>query len=221
MGWLYRNLEDGPLLANFFAPDDQSPPREFTRFATVNKGFLHDCEPEIASSLQTFSAELEKLGLRGACIDVSWWAESFEIFAPIQAWEAARIHAGHFDQFQPAIRERLVWGARITDSEIASLRWRHAEFRSRVNDLLVEHELLVLPASPVARLAAEVDHSSTRTRLLRYTTPFSLAGVPVVTVPCATSGMQLAASRGFDESLLALTAKLGARRKLTASSLHS
>jgi aspartyl-tRNA(Asn)/glutamyl-tRNA(Gln) amidotransferase subunit A len=221
MGWLYRNLEDGPLLANFFAPDDQSPPWEFTRFATVNESFLHDCEPEVVSSLRVFSAELEALGLRGTCIDVSWWAESFEIFAPIQAWEAARIHVGHFDQFQPAIRERLEWGTRITDSELASLRQRHNEFCSRIDALLVEHELLVLPASPVARLAAGADHSNTRTRLLRYTSPFSLAGVPVVTAPCATSGMQLAASRGFDESLLALTARLGARRKLTGSSLPS
>jgi Asp-tRNA(Asn)/Glu-tRNA(Gln) amidotransferase A subunit family amidase len=221
MGWLYRNLEDGPLLAGFFAPDDRSPRREFTRFAAVNESFLHDCEPEIASSLLALSAELEALGLRGTHVDVSWWAESFKIFAPIQAWEAARIHAGYFHHFEPSIRERLEWGARIADSEISSLRERHLDFQSRMDALLVEHELLVLPASPVARLAAGADHSSTRTRLLRYTTPFSLAGIPVVTIPCAAGGMQLAASRGFDESLLVLTARLGARRKLTASSQAS
>jgi len=36
--------------------------------------------------------------------------DSFEIFAPI-SWEAARIHAGHFDRIAPEIRERLQWGA--------------------------------------------------------------------------------------------------------------
>jgi Asp-tRNA(Asn)/Glu-tRNA(Gln) amidotransferase A subunit family amidase len=221
MGWLYRNLEDGPLLAGLFATDEQSPLGEFTRFAAVNASFLHDCEPEIASSLQNLSAELESLGLRGTHFDTSWWAESFGIFSQIQAWEAARLHAGYFHHFEPAIRERLEWGARTTDSEISSLRERHLEFSSRMDALLVEHELLVLPASPVTRLAAGADHNSTRTRLLRYTTPFSLAGVPVVTVPCAAGGMQLAASHGFDESLLALTARLGARRKLTASSQAS
>ena len=90
-----------------------------------------------------------------------------------------------------------------------------------MDELLVEHEMLVLPASPVARLAARADHSTTRTRLLRYTTPFSLAGVPVATIPCSNGGMQLATSRGFDESLLAFTTRLGARRKLTASSQAS
>ena len=213
MGWLYRYLEDGSWLGSFFAPDEPLPLRNFSRFAFVNSGFLHDCEPEIADSFHAFAAELESLGLRGEQLDVSWWAEAFEIFAPIQAWEAARIHAGYFDHFEASIRERLEWGARISDSEIAALRKRHAQFRSRVDGLLAEHELLLLPASPVAQLAAGADHSGTRRRLLRYTTPFSLAGVPVVTVPCAPGGAQLAASREFDESLLALTVRLGAQRK--------
>ncbi len=71
-----------------------------------------------------------------------------------------------------------------------------------------------MPATPVARLAVGADHSKTRARLLRYTTPFSLAGVPVVTIPCKAGGMQLAAARGNDEALLQLAAQLGARREI-------
>jgi aspartyl-tRNA(Asn)/glutamyl-tRNA(Gln) amidotransferase subunit A len=56
------------------------------------------------------------------------------------------------------------------------------------------------------------DNSHARSRILRYTAPFSLAGVPVVTVPCATGGMQLAAARGNDESLLNLAARIGSKR---------
>jgi aspartyl-tRNA(Asn)/glutamyl-tRNA(Gln) amidotransferase subunit A len=74
-----------------------------------------------------------------------------------------------------------------------------------------------MPASPIARLAAGADHSQTRGRLLRYTTPFSLAGVPVVTVPCAVGGMQLAAARDRDEGLLDLAAALGAQRRVKNS----
>ena len=221
IGWLYRDLEDGPLLAEFFASNERFPALGFKRFALVDESFLHDCHPAIASSLQAFAAELETLGLRGTKIQVDWWAESFEIFAPIQAWEAARIHAGHFHRFEVAIRERLEWGARIADKEIALLRERHMAFRSRVDELLAENELLILPASPVSHLAAGADHSDTRRRLLRYTTPFSLAGVPVVTVPCASGGMQVAAARQSDGRLIALSARLGAMRNLTASSQTS
>ena len=67
--------------------------------------------------------------------------------------------------------------------------------------------------TPVTRLAVGADHSQTRARLLRYTTPFSLAGVPVVTIPGKRGGMQLAAAPGSDEPLLELAARLGAQRK--------
>ena len=212
MGWLFRDLEDGPLLAETFMPGKTAAIREFKKFAVVHDAFLHDCEPAIVEGLRLVERELQALGLESTKVDVGWWANSFEIFAPIQAWEAARLHAGHFDKIQPAIRERLEWGARITDAEIAALRQRHAEFRSRVDELLHEHELLLLPASPVARLNIGADNSQ-RSRILRYTTPFSLAGVPVVTIPCRVGGMQLAACRENDESLLALASQIGGGRR--------
>ena len=72
-------------------------------------------------------------------------------------------------------------------------------------------------ASLSARLVVGADHSQTRSRLLRYRAPFSLAGVPTVAIPCAHGGMQMAAARGCDESLLQLAAQLGAHRKAAAA----
>lgn len=216
MGWLFRDLEDGPLLADIFVPGKTTATHEFKKLAVVHDGFLHDCDPAIVDGLRRVEHQLHELGLESTRVDVSWWANSFEIFAPIQAWEAARIHAGHFDTIQPAIRERLEWGARITDAELGALRQRHAKFRARVDELLQDHELLLLPASPVARLIIGVDNSQARSRILRYTTPFSLAGVPVVTIPCPVGGMQLAAARENDESLLQLAARIGSRREQPA-----
>lgn len=212
MGWLFRDLEDAPLFAAPYAPSNPEPPAPLTRFAIIHDDFLHDCELSIVDALHSVAAELITLGLKGSRFDAAWWAESYEIFSPIQAWEAARIHEGHYARFEPTIRARLECGARMTDDEIATLRARHAEFRTRVDALLAEHELLLLPATPVARFAAGEDQIQTRARVLRYTTPFSLAGVPVVTVPCSTAGMQLATRRGTDEALLDLAARLGAYR---------
>ncbi len=213
MGWLFRDLEDAPLLAEIFVPGKSGALREFHSFAVVHDAFLHDTEPAIMESLRSVECELYDLGLEGTTVDVSWWADCFEIFAPIQAWEAARLHASNFESIQPAIRERLEWGARVTDAELAALRKRHAEFRDRVDELSREQELLLLPASPVARLSIGADNSQARSRILRYTTPFSLAGVPVVTIPCAVGGMQLAAARENDESLLNLAARIGLNRR--------
>jgi aspartyl-tRNA(Asn)/glutamyl-tRNA(Gln) amidotransferase subunit A len=234
MGWLFRDLEDGPTLASIFAPLLTTRPHTFKRVAVVDASFLHDCEPEIIASLYDTLRELESLRfhsidnlltrppkfapfqLESSTVKVDWWADAFQIFAPIQAWEAARIHAGHFDHFESSIRERLEWGASFTDAQIKVFRGLHEAFRERMDELLAEHDLLLLPAAPVSILPAGADHSQTRGRLLRYTTPFSLAGVPVVTIPCKHGGMQLTAACGNDEALLRLAARLGAQRKTTA-----
>jgi aspartyl-tRNA(Asn)/glutamyl-tRNA(Gln) amidotransferase subunit A len=217
MGWIFRDLEDAPLLAGFLAPANADSTHTFTRFAVPDESFFHDCEPEVLACLHATISELEALGLRATRIDTKWWEEAFEIYAPIQAWEAARIHAGRFNLYDPGLRERLEWGARITPAEISALRQRHAEFTVRMDELFAAHGLLLMPAAPVARLAAGADHSKTRVRLLRYTTPFSMAGVPVVTLPCSAGGMQLAAARGCDESLVEFAAQLGANRNRVVS----
>ena len=215
-GWLFRDLEDAPLLAAIYSPETPAPAMSFTRFAVVADSFLQDCEPEIVASFRSAIRELESLGLEAHTVNPEWWSESRDIFARIQAWEAARLHAGHFDRFGSSIRERFEMGAQIAPGEIAALRQRHAEFNARMDDLFAAHQLIMFPCAPVARLAAGADHSQTRAHLLRYTTPFSLAGVPVVAVPYSKGAMQIAAQRGSDESLVQLAARLGAQRKASA-----
>jgi Asp-tRNA(Asn)/Glu-tRNA(Gln) amidotransferase A subunit family amidase len=217
-GWLFRDLEDGPLLGSLFGPTDAAALRLPSKFAVVSDHFLDDCEPEVLASLRLCQAELEALGLTATTVDVDWWSDSREIFAPIQASESALIHQGHFAAFEPSIRERLQWGASLSTTDVEALRKRHAEFRDRMDALLAEHELLLLPASPVTRLAAGADHSQTRARLLRYTTPASLSGMPAITIPFVrdgkpVGGMQLVAAREDDARLLAIGAKTGARRR--------
>jgi aspartyl-tRNA(Asn)/glutamyl-tRNA(Gln) amidotransferase subunit A len=216
MGWLFRNLEDAPLLTAPYASLQNQENIRFTRFALPGDKFLHDCEPEVIEGFRRVIGELEALGLDAEPVDSEegpeWWQDSIDIFAPLQASEAALLHAGHFDRCEPSIRDRLKWGASFTPDQVTDLRQRHADFRARMDELFAAHQLILMPCAPVARLAAGADHSQTRSRLLRYTTPFSLAGVPAVAIPCAFGGMQLAAARGFDEPLLALAAQIGARR---------
>jgi Asp-tRNA(Asn)/Glu-tRNA(Gln) amidotransferase A subunit family amidase len=87
--------------------------------------------------------------------------------------------------------------------------------------LLTKHQLLLMPCAPVVKLEAGADHSQTRTRLLRYTTPVSLAGMPAITLPYLkegkpAGGMQLVAAHEDDARLLALAARLSAQRKLNS-----
>jgi Asp-tRNA(Asn)/Glu-tRNA(Gln) amidotransferase A subunit family amidase len=219
MGWLFRDLEDAPMLAGPFAGGRAAnePAATFRRFAYVADSFLHDCEPQVKEGFRGVIGELRDLGLDGRAIDPAWWAEAMDIFAPLQASEAARLHAGSFERDDTPIRDvpirdRLRWGASLSAEQVAGLWRRYEEFRGRMDELFAEHELIVLPCAPVARLEAGADHSQTRARLLRYTAPFSLPGVPAIAVPCERGGVQIGAARERDEALLALAAQIGARR---------
>jgi aspartyl-tRNA(Asn)/glutamyl-tRNA(Gln) amidotransferase subunit A len=214
LGWLFRDLQDAPLLAAPFASSSTSNMVKFSRFAYVGDEFLVDCEREVTAGFRALIRELEELGLEGREVDASWWKDSTEIFAPLQASEAACLHAGNFEHFEQPIRERLEWGASLSAEAIADLRKRHAEFRGRMDELFATHELVVLPCAPIARLRAGAGDggAAVRKRLLRYTAPFSLAGVPCVAIPSNAAGVQMAAAREKDEPLLDLAARIGMQR---------
>ena len=227
MGCLFHDLEDAETLASIFNPRDPQPTATHLpgTFAVVNPAFLHDCEPPVVEALNQSRKELESLGLQSVVIDVGWWSDSMDIFAPIQASEAAILHQGHFDNFEPSIRQRLAWGASLTASEIAALRSRHELFSNRMDQLLGAHSLLLLPAAPVTQLTAGADHSQTRVRLLRYTTPISLAGMPAITIPFTNQGLpaggtQLVAAREDDARLIGLATLIGRQRTIASSDQH-
>jgi Asp-tRNA(Asn)/Glu-tRNA(Gln) amidotransferase A subunit family amidase len=221
IGWLYRSLEDGPMLARalFDLPNGDAVWQHPT-VAAVGPEFLFDCEQAVLEGYESVNSEMERLGASLQEAGVSFWRESMDIFARIQAHEAAELHAGHFDAFQPAIRDRLAWGSGIEEAELSSLRKRRAAFCARMDALFEICELLVLPAAPVTELRAGADHSQTRQRLLRYTTPISLAGFPAVTIPAAAGadagGVQVVAKQGSDAALLDWSARIGRARRLAA-----
>ena len=79
-----------------------------------------------------------------------------------------------------------------------------------MDGLLREYDFVMAPCAPVCRLAAGADQSGSRRMILRYTTPMSLAGVPVMALPGeGGAGVQLVAARGADARLLAYGAGLG------------
>jgi len=213
LGWLFGDLRDGPLLAEgLFGVSATLEARTSVHIGCPSLQFLYDCEPPVLADFTEWQRKLRHCGAEIISIDCSYWDEALSIYAPIQAHEAAEIHAartgGDFSHFPKPIAERLAWGATISTREIENLRMKHADFIHRMDALFGKYDFLMLPCAPVAALAAGVDHTQTRAKILRYTTPMSLAGTPVVTVPGADgAAMQLAAARGADGKLLAYAAE--------------
>jgi len=212
LGWIFRDLRDGPLLAEGLFGlriAEKSSPR--VRVGALAGDFLRDCDACVAQTFAECKNQLAAVGVEIGTFEADHWDEGMSIYAPIQASEAAAIHAPHtggeFSCFPTPISERLYWGASLSQEEIQQQRKRHAEFRERVEKLFDQFDFLLLPCSPISLLEAGVDHSETRMKILRYTVPMSLAGTPVVTLPFAGgAGMQLVAPRGADARLLAYAA---------------
>ncbi len=215
IGWLYHDLRDGPLLcqALFNLPIAPAPEIDGLRIGTPDSGLLEDCDADVLGTLQLWQSRFQELDASVRSFDAPSWSEAMSIYAPIQASEAAALHKGYFDRFEPVIAERLMWGASILPDELAAFHQRLKEFRVSTYAHFKGFDFLLFPCAPMSYLAAGVDHTKTRTRILRYSTPVSLAGLPVVTLPglradAAAGGIQLIGPMGSDAALLALSASL-------------
>jgi aspartyl-tRNA(Asn)/glutamyl-tRNA(Gln) amidotransferase subunit A len=217
LGWIFRDLRDAPLLAEGLLGLQVLRETDFragnfqTRVGAIAPEFLHDCDANVLAAFASCQELLRASGANVQSFDAAYWEHALSIYAPIQASEAAAIHAeatgGNCSCFPAPIDERLAWGASLSADEVNRQRRRHAEFRERVDALFGSFDFLILPCSPISKLEASKDHTQTRPKILRYTTPLSLAGTPVVTLPFPNgAGVQLAAPRGQDARLLAYAA---------------
>jgi Asp-tRNA(Asn)/Glu-tRNA(Gln) amidotransferase A subunit family amidase len=183
---------------------------EQLRVAIVIGALLEDCDASVLASMRMWQERIASVGAQVNAVEPDCWTSAFEIYASLQAVEAARWHTGFFDEFEPAIADRLRWGASLKDEEVAEFHARHQGFVREMDALFLQADFLLMPAVPLPRLAAGSDLSAARPRILRYTTPGSLAGLPAVVLP-GKPGVQLLAARGGDSQLLEFAASLGKR----------
>jgi aspartyl-tRNA(Asn)/glutamyl-tRNA(Gln) amidotransferase subunit A len=213
LGWIFRDLRDGARLAKgLFDLEVGEAPKVRVRIGCVAEEFIADGDGNVREQFLLWRERLARVA-QIVEVDSAFWEEAMEIYAPMQAYEAAAFHGpqtgGDFCVFEAGIAERLAWGAGISEGEIAGLRLRLAAFRERMDELLRVHDFLIAPCAPVSRLLAGEDHTAARKKILRYATPFSLAGVPVVALPAGGgAGVQLVAARGSDARLLGFASSL-------------
>ncbi len=218
LGLLFRDLRDGPALGHAVFGIERVTTPLAPRVGIPDEAFLHDCDPDVLAAYIAWQHRLTEYGATIDTFDTTSWHDCKEIFTTIQASEAAAIHRGHFDQFEASIAERLAWGESVTPSQLVDLHQRLEAFRAAMYELFTRFDFLMLPCAPVSRLVAGEDQSGARARILRYTCPISMGGLPTVTLPgewLSTTkgehfgtGVQLCAPRLKDGELLALAAAI-------------
>jgi aspartyl-tRNA(Asn)/glutamyl-tRNA(Gln) amidotransferase subunit A len=207
IGFLFRHLKDARLLGKAILEIASEPDLgETIRIGLVDATFYSDAEPEIIAGLQKWREHFPNCEFE--TFDGSFFDEALNIFRPIQAHEAAGYHAGHFDEFEKPVVDRLRWGSSLPEEEIKALRQRRLGFNQRVGALFDQYDFLLLPVAPVSSLENGADHGPSRNKLLRYGAPGSVAGLPCLALPNKKGGCQLLGPSGGDAKLLAFAARL-------------
>jgi len=140
------------------------------------------------------------------------------------AVEGGRLHLSDLrdrsDDFDPAVRDRLLAGAALPLSAHHEAAAFQEQFRETLLQLLHRYPVLIAPATPVpAPLIADPtfmldgERVSARVQLGLYTQPISFAGVPVLSVPLLRPGalplgLQLIAAPGAEAVLFAFARHL-------------
>ena len=208
VGIFVQDPRDLGVVADALFAVGSRPVNTAMRVGCVAGEFLADCEPEVMASLKLWRQRMAMSGANVETFEPQGWEEAQEMFAPIQASEAALLHRGNFDAFEPAVAQRLRWGAALPESEVAELRARMEGFRTRMLGLFERFDVVMLPCAPVRQLLVEEDQSGSRAKILKYTTPFSMGGLPAVSLPgemvggALGSGVQVAARPGQDAQVL-------------------
>jgi amidase len=108
------------------------------------------------------------------------------------------------------VRERFEAAAKLDPAEVAAARALRGDIRARMDDLLGEDGLLLLPTAPgiaPIRGTPAADLEAFRARSLELLCPAGHAGLPQISLPLGQLegcpvGLSVIAPRGRDEMLL-------------------
>ncbi len=157
----------------------------------------------------------ERINVANGALPV--WRDAFRVIQSSEVWAA---HGAWVTQvkpsFGPGVRERFAAAATMDAGEVAAARALRGEIRQRLDALLGDDGLLLLPTAPGAaplRGTPAADLEAFRARSLEVLCLAGHAGLPQISMPLGTIdgcplGLSVIAPRGQDERLLALAAAL-------------
>ncbi|BAT19987.1 AtzE family amidohydrolase [Asaia bogorensis] len=190
------------------------------KMARLGGWFTQEISPEMEAA---FAAFCTALSIRREIVLPEVATARAAAFV-ISASEGAGLHLDRLrhspEQYDPAVRDRLLAGALVPAPHVFRAHKIRHWFRERMHEAFLEADILVAPAvvGPAPRIDTPVieiggQPVSARANLGLYTQPLTLAGFPVLTVPLAIDantgsgmplGVQLVAQPGREDRLVAL-----------------
>jgi aspartyl-tRNA(Asn)/glutamyl-tRNA(Gln) amidotransferase subunit A len=118
---------------------------------------------------------------------------------PVLGAEAYAYHAAHMaktpELYQPATRDRLEIGAKVTAPAYIEARRELDRLRRAIREVFADADVLITPTTPIPpdTIAGAIkdDVPPRTTPSLRNTSPFDVYGLPAISIPCGFSSSGL------------------------------
>ncbi|MCY4551450.1 MAG: amidase [Defluviicoccus sp.] len=204
--------------------DDAAPPPAPRRLLRGVDAFAAAGE-RVAGALEDAVARVEDAVAPAVDISLSegalgHWFETFRVVQGASVWSNL---GGWIDETRPRLgpgaKMRLDWAAGLEPRAVAAARADHAAIRSRLDAILRDGDVLVIPTSPRAAPLRNTPLDDIeirfRNQAMHLLCIAGLGGLPQVSLPMATIdglplGLSLVGPRGADMQLLALARRLTA-----------
>jgi aspartyl-tRNA(Asn)/glutamyl-tRNA(Gln) amidotransferase subunit A len=181
------------------------------RVAVADQGYFAQADPAIQAAVQAVARQFAQLGARVGSVDLPIALVGDLISTDAAAFHRQRLAARPAD-FGADVRARLQAAAAITAPEYALARHAQTQLTRQIENFFADYDLLLTPTTPTTAPArAELaSPEGARRNLIRFTVPFSLAGVPALSLPA-----------GFDAAGLPIGVQLVTRRWAEAALLRA
>ncbi|MHC4401174.1 MAG: amidase [Planctomycetota bacterium] len=188
-------------------PEGLSPQAGPPRLGFVEDFFIEEADGPIRTATETALGALRQGGAKTEPVALPRdFADVHRMHRTIMAVEAATVHRGRFPArrgaYGPAIAGLLDEGLAASAVDYAEALAHQRKFRRRIAAIFEPFDALVMPATDTTAPA-----SLETTGNPRFQSPWSYAGVPVVSIPCGLAegmpaALQLVGRHGTDGSLL-------------------
>jgi aspartyl-tRNA(Asn)/glutamyl-tRNA(Gln) amidotransferase subunit A len=227
VGPMTRTVEDAALLMEAIAGYDPQDPSSVDRpapdYRDALRGdvrglrlglprnyFFDEADPEVAAAVRRAASLLEAEGAYVTEVEVPGVEQALAVGMPVLVAEAAAYHEKYLRERPGDYGEDVLGLLKAGQSQTAIdyIRAQRARivFRQGLEALFTRIDVLLTPTTPITAPTIERCRAEPPTSaLIRCTSPFNVAGLPALSVPCGLSeaglpiGLQIA-GRHFEEA---------------------
>src|ERR1043165_1464402 len=190
-------------------------PVEGRKIALGMGEYIESADAEVLQAVHESAKVFASLGCEVQEVNVDWLRDAALANRTMTQSDGAAVHRDRLqerpDWFGEDVRRRLEDGAKTSSTDYILARRTQTEIKKKFEHFFEAYDFLITPTTPIAAPTIEGhDAVEQAGRLTRFTSPFNLAGLPALSLPCGFTkeglpiGLQIVSRAWADAKVLNL-----------------